>query len=158
MSLQNVFLKQRVVTAGWPSAKEQCWDYVCNCLPQSLSHLVCVWSMRVSVCHTRARRQQRTISGISQVPFAFCSAFSVLRIEPRPSREQSKHLPMGPAPAPPTYFLEPSSVAWNLPSGISWLVPEPQGSACLYLPCTGITSMPPCPAFFSCALDIKLGS
>lgn len=49
-------------------------------------------------------------------------------------------------------------MAWNLPSGISWLVPEPQGSACLHLPCTGITSMPPFPAFFSCALDMKLGS
>lgn len=110
-------------------------------------------------CVTRVHVDSR---GQSQVflrcPLLFAQLFQYwgLSLEHRASKANTYQ--WAPAPAPPTYFLEPSSVAWNLPSGISWLVPEPQGSACLYLPCTGITSMPPCPAFFSCALDIKLGS
>lgn len=110
-------------------------------------------------CVTRVHVDSR---GQSQVflrcPLLFAQLFQYWGLSLEHHVSKANTYQWAPAPAPPTYFLEPSSVAWNLPSGISWLVPEPQGSACLYLPCTGITSMPPCPAFFSCALDIKLGS
>lgn len=45
----------------------------------------------------------------------------------------------------PTCFLRQSlSLAWSLPSRLGWLASKPQGSTCLCLPSSGITSTHHC--------------